>query len=228
MKRTSRALLWAAAIVAACGCLLAVTSLGMAHAASLGLSSTGVVTNNRTYGSPLTCTLTAASDTYIRSDQVNNSFGSATNLDVNAQGSAIRRLFVRFDLTACSPQIASDAIVHSATVRLTTSSLASTSTRTYDLFRATSSWTETTTWTTQPTVAGSATSSVTVPALTITGTTFQWSAGRDVQSFIAADQTNLGWRLNDANEGGLISLATSFSSREAASNRPQLDISYSP
>ena len=228
MRQPWRVLLWAMATVAACGCLLAVTSLGIAHAASLGLSSTGVVTKNRTYGSPLTCTLTAAADAYVRSDQVNNSFGSATTLDVNAQGSAIRRLFVRFDLTACSPQIASDAIVHSATVRLTTSSVTSTSTRTYELFRATSSWTESTTWTTQPTVAGSATSSVSVPALTLAGTTFQWSAGRDVQACVAADQTNLGWRVSDASEGGLISLATSFSSREAASNRPQLVIAYSP
>jgi len=226
--RPSRAFWWAVATVTACGSLLAVTSLGMAHAASLGVSSTGVVTNNRTYGSPVTCTLTANGDTYVRSDQVNNSFGTATTLDVNAQGSAMRRLFVRFDVTACSPEIASDAIVHSATFRLTTASLASTSTRTYDLYRATSSWTESTTWATQPTVAGSATASTTVPALTVAGTSFTWAAGRDVQAFVAADQTNFGWRLNDANEGGLVSLATSFNSREAASNRPQLAITYSP
>ena len=49
-----------------------------------------------------------------------------------------------------------------------------------------------------------------------------------MQSFVAADQTNLGWRLNDANEGGLVALTTSFSSREAASNRPQLVITYAP
>ena len=183
---------------------------------------------SRTYGSPVTCILTATADTYVRSDQTGSSFGTQTTLDLNAQGSAVRRAFVSFDLTSCSPEIPSDAIVHSATVRLTTSSLASTSTRTYDLYRATSSWTETTTWATQPSVAGSATSSATVPALTVAGTTFQWSAGRDVQSFVASDQTNLGWRLNDANEGGLLALTTSFRSRETASNRPQLVITYAP
>jgi hypothetical protein len=67
-----------------------------------------------------------------------------------------------------------------------------------------------------------------VPALTLAGTTFQWSAGRDVQAFVAGDQSNLGWRLNDANEGGLVALTNSFNSREAASNRPQLVITYSP
>ena len=227
MKRRYRSGFQVALVVSSLAVVIA--SLGFARAASLGLTSTGVVITNRTYGSPLTCTLTAsAADTYIRSDQTGNSFGTLTTLDVNAQGSATRRAFVRFDLTACSPEISSDAIVHSASVRLTTASLASTSTRTYNLHRATSSWTETTTWASQPSVAGTATSSVSVPALTLAGTTFQWPAGRDVQSFIAGDQTNLGWRLNDANEGGLISLTNSFSSREAASNRPQLVITYAP
>lgn len=212
----------------AAGCLISVASLGFARAASLGLTSSGIATSNRTYGSALTCTLTADADTYVRSDQTGNSFGTLTTLEINAMGSAIHSAFVRFDLSSCSPGIASDAIVHSASVRLTTSSLASTSTRTYDLYRATDSWTETTTWAAQPTVAASATSSVIIPALTVAGTTFQWSAGRDVQAFVAADQANLGWRLNDADEGELVSLATSFNSREAASNRPELVITYAP
>jgi hypothetical protein len=208
--------------------LVVVGSLGMARAASLDLSSTGVVVKDRTYGSALTCTLSAVADTYIRSDQTGNSFGSQATLDLNAQGSAIRRSFVRFDLSACSPAISSDAIVHAATVRLTTAALASTSARTYSLYRATGAWTESTTWASQPSVAATATASLTVPALTLVGTNFQWSVGRDVQAFVAADQTNLGWRLNDANEGGLLSLTTQFNSREAASNRPQLQITYAP
>lgn len=203
-------------------------SLAVARAASLSVSSTGIAIENRTYGSALTCTLTPVADTYVRSDQTGNSFGSQTTLDVDALGSARRRVFVLFDLTACSPQIPSDAIVHSATVRLTTASSASTSTRTYDLYRATGSWTETSTWATQPSVAGSVTSSVTVPALTLVGTTFQWSAGRDVQAFVAGEQNNLGWRINDASEGTLLSEANSFNSREAGSNRPQLVITYAP
>jgi hypothetical protein len=207
---------------------LTAASLVLAHASGLSVTSGGITVKDREYGSPVTCTLTASADTYVRSDQAGSSFGTLTTLDVNAMGSATRRSLVAFDLTACSPDIPSDAIVHSATVRLTTSTVASTSTRTYDLYRATSSWTESTTWTTQPSVAGSATSSVTIPALTLAGTTFEWTVARDVQAFVAGDQANLGWRLNDANEGALVSISTSFSSREAASNRPQLVVTFAP
>ena len=89
---------------------LSLASLGLAQAAGLGLSSTGVVVNNRTYGSPITCTLTATADTYIRSDQTGNSFGTQTTLDLNAQGSAIRRSFVslRSDLVLAPDSLRRD------------------------------------------------------------------------------------------------------------------------
>src|ERR687895_692488 len=105
----------ATALVAAL--LVVGASLTLATAAGLSVSSTGVAIENRTYGSALTCTVTAVADTYVRSDQTGTSLGSQTTLDVNAMGSATRRAFIRFDLSGCAPQIASDAIIHSATVR---------------------------------------------------------------------------------------------------------------
>lgn len=104
-----------------------------------------------------------------------------------------------------------------------------TSTRSYELRRATSSWTESTTWTTQPSVAATATSTVSIPALTGSGTTIQWLAGSDVQAYIAGSASNLAWRLQDtAEDGGIVPVSITFGSREAASNRPQLVITYRP
>lgn len=211
------------------GLLGAVLSLSIAHAAGLGLSSGGVTLKTRTYGSPVTCTLTAVADTYVRRDQASSSFGSLTSLEINNSATATRRILLRFDLGSCSPAIASDAIVHSATVRLTTTTVLTVSARSYDLYETTGSWTESTTWNTQPSVAPAATTTVTIPALTAIGTTIAWPAAPDVQAFIAGDNTNLGWRLNDTVEnGGLTPVAIDFNSREAGSNRPQLVITYAP
>jgi hypothetical protein len=209
--------------------MVALLSLCVAQAAGLALTSGGVVLKTRTYGSPVTCTLTAVADTYVNEGQPNSSFGSQTSLQISSSSSEARRVLVSFDLTSCSPQIAADAIVHSATVRLTTASGMGLSSRSYELHRATSSWTESTTWSTQPSVAASATSTVSIPGLTGSGTTIQWPAARDVQAFIAGDNPNLGWRLKDTSENvGFLPPSISFSSREAASNRPQLVITYAP
>ena len=227
MFRGSRVVMLKAALLFATP--VAVISLSIAHASQLGLSSTGVALSNRMYGSPVTCTLTAADDTYVRKDQTTLSFGNQTSLEVNNSSANTRRTLVRFDLSSCSPAISSDAIVHTATIRMTTASLASTASRSYELFRATSAWTESTTWSTQPSVAANATSTATIPALTVIGSTIQWPAARDVQSLVAADNTNFGWRVNDASEdGGLVPASITFNSSEAALNRPQLVITYAP
>ena len=217
----------AAALVVAAGTII--VSLTLIHAAGLGLVSTGVVLVTRSHGSPVTCTLTSAADTYVRSDQAGSSFGAQTSLDISNSSTETSRVLVSFDLAACSPAIASDALVHSATVRLTTT-LTTTTSRDYALLAATSAWTEATTWSTQPSVAPSATSTATIPALTAAGSIVQWPAARDVQAFIAGDGSNLGWRLNDTEEnGGLLSTTSiSFSSSEAGSGQPQLVIIYAP
>lgn len=216
--------------VLALGLSLVVAGAWLAHAAGVSVSSTDLTQKTRTYGSPTTCTLTATDDTYVRKDQAGTSFGGQGTLDISSSASATRRVLLRFDMTTCSPAIPSDAIISAADVRLTTAGLATTATRSYALHRATGAWTETTTWSSQPTVAGSATWTTSVPILTAIGTVIVWSAAADVQAFVAGSATNFGWRLADTAEDGTILTTAniSFSSREAASSRPQLVITYRP
>ena len=229
--RARRSFADAAAVLLFLGLTVALISFSFANAAALNLASGGMTIKNRTYDSPLTCTLTAVADTDVHAGQPNSSFGSQTTIEVNSSSSNPRRSLVRFDLSGCSPAIASDAIVHSATVRLTTASSIGLLGRSYGLHRATSSWTETTTWNTQPSVVAAATSTVSIAGLTGSGEIVNWPASRDVQALVAADESNLGWRVNDTNEnGGILPLPVNitFSSREAGSNRPQLVITYAP
>ena len=52
----------------------------------------------------------------------------------------------------------------------------------------------------------------------------------DVQAFVAQEATNRGWRINDTSElaSSLLASTLSFGSREAASSRPTLLITYAP
>jgi len=199
-------------------------------AAGLQLTSGGIVLAERGYGLPTDCMLAAVSDTHVRRDQPGSSFGSAQTLLVNNSSASTSRALLRFDTGQCDPAIPADAIIHSATLSLTTSSLLSGASRSYLLWRATAAWGESTTWAGQPTVATASTSSATVPLGTLAGTAVGWSVVGDVQAFVAGDLANHGWRLSDAVEDGtlLLSAQLAFHSREAASLSPQLTITYAP
>ena len=76
--------------------------------------------------------------------------GHATTIETSSATSANRRVYIKFDLTGCSPSIPSGANVRAATLRLYMSALPA-ACRTLDVFRVTSSWTEAgITWNTQP------------------------------------------------------------------------------
>jgi hypothetical protein len=207
---------------------LSLTSATVGLAASLGLSPAHLTTATKGYSAPVTCTLTASADSYVSNAlfQTNTNFGTSTSVRVNPASLSTQRTFLQFDLTTCSPSIPSDALVQTATVRLTVASL-TTATRTYELRSVTGSWTETgITWNNQPTAASSITSSTIVSVGTTAGTVVQWTSTSDVQSFVTGDATNLGWRLNDSAEGGLGSPTLQLNSREAGSGRPQLVVTY--
>jgi hypothetical protein len=198
-----------------------------AAAASLPVSARTLTVSNRTYGAPQTCTLAATADSYVARELAGSNFGTATSLQVSPDAVATRRLFARFDLTACSPSIPSDAIVQSAKVRLTVSALAA-ATRTYELRAASAAWVETSiTWTNQPAVSSTVTGSATVTVGTLAGTVVEWTATSDVQAFATGASSNSGWRIGDASEGG-IGTPLLFGSREASSGKPQLTITYLP
>ena len=207
--------------------LAATTPLLPAAAANLAVAPAKVTTSNRVYGAARTCTLNPAADSYVAKESSGSNFGTATSLQVSPDTLATRRLFVRFDLATCSPSIPTDALVQSAKVRLTVSVLVA-ATRTYELRTASASWVETSiTWSNQPAVSSTITGSTTVTLGTLAGTVVEWTATSDVQAFATGSATNAGWRIGDSSEGGL-GVALLFGSREAASGKPQLTITYLP
>jgi hypothetical protein len=207
--------------------LSAVIAAIPAVAASLPVSARTLTTATRTYGAAQTCTLNASADSYVALDSSGSNFGTGTSLQVSAASLATRRIFVRFDLTACSPSIPTDTIVQSAKVRLTVSALAA-ATRTYQLRAASAAWGETSiTWSNQPAVSSTVTGSATVSLGTLAGTVVEWTSTSDVQAVATGASSNTGWRIGDASEGGL-GVALLFGSREASSGKPQLTITYLP
>ena len=205
--------------------VISMATAGAAVAASMTLTSAHLTTQAKVYGSPTTCTLGPSADAYVFQLLASNNFGTATTLDVASTTASVKQVFIRFDLSGCSPAIPTGAIVQSAALKLTVSALAA-STRTYVLKSTAATWSETTlTWSNAPAVAATATASTTVSLGTAAGTVVQWSVVSDVQSFVTAAATNDGWRLGDSAEGSGTS-TLSFGSREAATGRPQLVIVY--
>ena len=195
-------------------------------AAALSISPAYLTGMSKAYGAPVTCTLTAVADASVNSAQANTNFGTNTQLNVSPNSLATQRAFVRFDLSGCSPAIAPDAIVQTASVRLTTAS-AVLATRTINLRSVSATWTEAAiTWNNQPAVAASNTSSAGVTLGQGAGTVISWTATSDIQSFVAGAVADFGFRLSDSAEGTPLGLALVLSSREAASGHPQLVVTY--
>jgi len=218
-----------AALGACCVVVVAIVlQAGTASAAAMTITSGHLTVVTRTYATPRTCTLTATSDSYVNKALATTNFGTGTTLLVNADSTSTERSFVRFDLSACSPAIPSDALVQSAKVQLTVA-VAALATRTYELRRATATWLESAiTWNLQPTVAGSATASTSVTLGSLVGTVVEWTATGDVQAYVTGASTDLGWRVSDTSEGIVLGTPLTFGSREAATGQPKLVVTYRP
>jgi hypothetical protein len=140
-----------------------------AVAAVLGLSSRTLTVFGKALGPPATCTLVGApgpsttlTDTYVRQDTAATSYGTATTLDVDPTTSALRFPLLRFDLTACA--LPAGANVTSATLRLVLTAAPSAG-RQYQVFRAGSSWSESSvTWSTRPSVVSASSTATTLAA----------------------------------------------------------------
>jgi hypothetical protein len=204
---------------------LTLAGAGIGLASSLAVTAAHLTIATKTYGATVSCTLTSDADSYVNKSLATTNFGTALALQVDPDTLATQRAFVHFDLSSCSPAIPSTAIIQSASVRLTIAVL-TTATRTVELRPASASWTETgVTWNNQPAV-GSVTSSTSVPAASTVGTVITWTAPSDVQAFVSGASSNLGWRLGDSSEGVVAGPLLTFNSREAASGRPQLVVTY--
>jgi hypothetical protein len=232
-----RALL--AALLGAVGISLAALTQG--SAASLGLASQ-VLTPYRTCVITATpSTTTAVIDASVRQGSATSNFGTSTTNNVASALAANRRLYVLFDLTQCRPAIAPTATIRLATLRLYLTGLP-TSCRTYDLFRVTSAWIESTiTWNNQPfgaainnPASGTATDAFTAgtPAGCQNLATGSYLVGAnptaDVAAFVAGTATNFGWMLRDDAEGSTTSQTQTSSAKDLGilAQAPQLIVTY--
>jgi hypothetical protein len=171
-----------------------------------------------------TCTLSGTGqsvDTYVNQGSSGTSYGTSTTLSTQPDSGSRKYAYILFDLSKCSPAIPTTGGADSATLTLRITSSAFFGARTLTLTPVTSSWSGSTTWNSQPSVDGSAT------------TTF--SSGRsantvdvpvtiDVDAFIKG-QTNYGWRISDNGGSGFLD-TVSIASSNASSNKPTLTIDY--
>ena len=231
------------ALVLGALCIGVVTGSAFASglAASLSFASGGLTPYR-------TCTLTATPtttavviDTEVRQANPTTNYGTLTSFLVTSSGTANRRAYLRFDITACVPAIPSDATIRLATLRLFTTALPA-ECRTHDIFRVTATWTETgITWNSQPfgtslnnPAQGSRTDAYDIgtPVGCANRTANAYIVGAtvtaDVAAFVAGTATNHGWMIRDDVEGSATARSATFSSKQLGNilQTPQLVITY--
>lgn len=216
-------------------------SLAVGMAAGLNLAS-------QRFAPYRTCTITATPstttsviDASVRQANATSNFGTSTTNNVATASTANRRLYVKFDITVCSPSIPTTATVRVATLRLYLTAVPS-NCRTVDAFRVTTSWTESAiTWNNQPFGTtlnnpsnASATDTFTVgtPSGCQNQSTSTYAVGidltTDVAAFVAGTATNQGWMFRDDVEGNATTFTSTTSAKDLGTlaQAPQLVITY--
>ena len=212
--------------------------LPAAHGASLTVQSTALTTFHDCVLSGVSSLSTVDTDSFVNQGSVNQNNGGSTTMTVNSASNNTRS-YVKFDLTKCSPAIPSSAAVKVATLRLFVTAVPN-ACRTQDVFRVTSSWTETViTWSNQPfgtTInnppSAQATSSMVIGTGCAANTTSNayvtgWNVTTDVAAFVSGT-TNNGWMIRDDTEGSSTARNSTYATREAANaaRAPQLVVDY--
>ena len=197
--------------------------------------ATGLLATSSKALSHATCTLTADSaDTYVDQKNPTTFNDTSTTISTLSKTSQAQRIYLQFNLGSCATPIPSGAEVDSATLTLTTTT-APAAVRTLSVWRVTSSWTASgTNWNIQPTVASTATTTLSVAAAAGAN---NFDVTNDVNDFIqsaaaptpppyASAVTNYGWMINDA--GASSTTSDTFASNENATvaSRPKLVITY--
>ncbi len=228
---------------------LAAIAVGLV--AGTGLSSgaaASVTMTSQTFTPYRTCTVTATPvgtttvvDTTVRQGSATTNFGATNPLTVSSGLALNQRIYLKFDLTACSPAIPASAIVRLATLRLYMTAVPA-ACRTMDTFKVTAAWTETViTWNNQPfgtTINNPATGSrsgsfnmgstagcqnLAAGAYVVGGT-----VTADVTSFVSGASSNLGWMIRDDVEGSVTTRTATFAAKElgTVAQEPQLVVTY--
>jgi hypothetical protein len=222
--------------------LLALSTAISAHTGS----AAGLTVNSQAITPYRTCTITATPtsttsviDAGVRQATPTTNVGTSTTNSVSSAVGANQRLYVRFDLTQCSPTIPSGATIRLATFRPYMSAVPA-ACRTIDIFRSTVTWTEVAiTWNNQPfgttlNNPASGTRSGSFNVGTPAGCQNQAAAyvvGATVTSDVAAfvsGTTNFGWMLRDDVEASATTRTSTFSAKELGTlaQAPQLVITY--
>ena len=216
-------------------------SIAVGDAASLAIGSSALTPYATCVLTAASTTTTVVSDAEVRQSKGTTNYGTATSLTVTSSGSANRRIYVSFDLTACSPAIPPGATIRLATLRLFATTLPAIC-RTLDLFRVTAAWTESAvTWNNQPfgtTINNPATGSrsgsfdVGTPAGCQNRTSNAYVVGADVTAdvaaFVAGGPTNRGWMIRDDAEGSATARTAAFAAKQLGTlaRAPQLVVTY--
>jgi hypothetical protein len=221
--------------------LLGVAGAQAGLAASLSFASQPLTPYRTCVISGTPGTTTAVADASVRQGSATSNFGTVTTNNVATQSGANRRLYIRFDLTQCSPAIPATATVRLATLRMYVSALPVLC-RTVDVFGVTATWSESTiTWNNQPfgtsinnPASGSAVDAfgVGTPVGCENRTANVYTTGgvvtSSVAAFVAGTQTNFGWMLRDDVEGSATAYTQTYSAKNlgTAAQAPQLMITY--
>lgn len=200
---------------------LTVAGAGIAYAATLNVGSGHLWAGAQTL-TKSTCTLTpATADTFVNEASTAQTNGSATTLDVIPDAGSRKYSFLQFDLSSCNVPATGGADSATLSVYLAN---APKGPLTLSVSRATSTWSNATTWTTAPSVAAATDSKATG---TTNGVWITFTVTADVDDFIKGISSNYGWRISAS---GTLQNATKdlsqLSSSDAASNKPQLVVNY--
>ncbi len=231
---------WLRALAAGAGIVLGIGALP-GSAASLSLTSQNFTPYRTCTITATPATTTSVTDTTARQGSATSNFGALTTLTVSSGSGVNQRIYLRFDLTACSPAIPASATVRLATLRLYMTAVPA-ACRVLDLFPATVAWGETTlTWNNQPfgttlnnppTGSRTGTFSVGTPVGCQNQATGVYVTGgtvtADVATFVAGTATNFGWMIRDDTEGSSTTRTATFSAKElgTVAQEPQLVITY--
>jgi hypothetical protein len=230
---------WVRVLAIGGGILLGVGILP-GSAASLTLTSQNLTPYRTCTITATPAATTAVADTTARQGTPAGNFGALTTMNVSSGNGVNQRIYLRFDLTVCSPAVPASAIVRLATLRLYMTAVPA-ACRVLDLFPVTAAWGETTlTWNNQPfgttinnppTASRTGTFSVGTPAGCqnqaagyVTGGTIT----TDVTSWVAGSTTNFGWMIRDDTEGSATTRTATFTAKELGTiaQEPQLVITY--
>ena len=228
--------------------LVGLVAVAVAVGGTLPGNAAGLLLSARGLTEYRTCTIVGTPagtpsvlDASVRQASPGSNVGTATTNHVAAASGANRRLYIRFDLSICSPAIPASATIRLATLRLFVSTLPS-ACRTIDIFRVTSAWTESAiTWTNQPfgTATNNPPGALATDTFTIgtpvgcqnrSSSVYITGANptADVSAFVAGGATNLGWMLRDDAEGSATARTETISAKEMGTvlQAPQLVVTW--